>query len=249
MPSDHALPDDLLWLQHLVVVLYRPRDPVNIGGVVRALLNMGVARLRLVDPIAYDRATLLTVAHRSDALVDAMAVYDTLPAALADAVYVVGTTDHMQGHHPITTDVTPVADSVRQHAATGTVALLFGSENNGLDDAAMAQCHMLVRLPTDPAYPSLNLAQAVLLLLYELRRSSTAGVPPPPAAPPATQQQLNTLAEQWAGVLKRGAFCPSARLPTVLRRLRHVVYRARLSTREAELLTAIARHLQRNQQA
>ncbi len=236
-----------MWLRQLVVVLYRPRDPVNIGGVVRALLNMGVARLRLVDPIAYDRATLLTVAHRSDALLDAIAVYDDLPAALADVVYVVGTTDHTQGHHPITTDVTPVPALVRQQAALGSVALLFGSENNGLDAAAMAQCHMLVRLPTDPAYPSLNLAQAVLLLLYELRRSSTAGVSLPPAAPLAPQQQLNTLAEQWEGVLRQSAFCPPPRLPTVLRRLRHIGYRARLTIRDAELLTAIARHLQRDQ--
>ncbi len=230
---------------NVVVVLYQPRGVANIGGVVRAMKNMGARYLRLVAPAAFDPADVTGIAHRSEDILASMQIYAALDAALADASYVVGTTARHRGDRPVRDDVRALAADLVRRAAVGRVALLFGPEDNGLDNPALDRCHIVVRLPVDPAYPSLNLAQAALLLMYELRMATmhTAAAAMSVSAP-ADSQTLETLFAATEQALRSVEFFKSANEEVIMRRLRTLVYRVEPDRREAALLTAIAREVE-----
>jgi TrmH family RNA methyltransferase len=233
-------------VENIVVVLHRPQQVVNIGGTVRAMKNMGFRHLRLVEPVPFAPDEITRLAHRSEDVLAAARSYASLDAALADTVYVVGTTDHVRGNYVIRQDIGTIAPNILQWAQRGTVALLFGAEDNGLPTAALDRCHMVLRLPTDPAYPALNLAQAVLLLLYELRRTtSSTPIATTAGPPPATGAQYETLFAVWEQALGAIGFFKMPRTESTMRRLRAVLHRATLDQQEAALLTAMAREVVR----
>lgn len=230
-------------MDQIVVVLHRPRDVRNIGAVVRAMKNMGFGRLRLVEPAPFDPADLLGIAHRGEDVVTAIERYDSLPAALADARFVVGTSERAHPGRPMRSDPRALAAELVARAAAGPVALLFGPEDNGLDSAALDRCNVVLALPADPAYPSLNLAQAAMLTLYELRMASIGSPPAAPRAVPATVAEH----ERFAGVLAEAAhavgFIKSGDGAATLRRLRALVARAEPDSAELALLTALLREV------
>jgi TrmH family RNA methyltransferase len=229
---------------NIIVVLHQPRNVVNIGGVVRAMKNMGLHRLRLVEPVPFTKDDIERVAHRSADILAAIRVYDDLDEALADTIYVVGTTEHLHGQHTIQHNIYTFAPEIVQRSRYGPVALLFGSEANGLDTRALDRCHVVVRLPTDPSYPSLNLAQAALLLMYELRRSID-GEPIVPSVnqQPATTAQLETLFATWEDALRAVEFFKTPDTSSIVRQFRAVIHRADLDQRQAALFMAIAREI------
>jgi TrmH family RNA methyltransferase len=236
---------DHISLDNFIIVLHQPRDVVNIGGVVRAMKNMGLRRLRLVAPAPFDPADIIGIAHRSEDILAVLGIYADLDAALADVTYVVGTSARPHADHPVwSSDVRALAPELPARATAGPVALLFGPEDNGLDNAALDRCHLVLRLPTDPTYPSLNLAQAVLLLLYELRMAVLVAAPSPPtAAAPATAAQLETLFATWEQALQAVEFFKTGRRTGIMRSLRSLFHRADPTGREVALLTAIAREV------
>jgi tRNA/rRNA methyltransferase len=232
----------------ILVVLDRPQDAVNIGAVVRAVKNMGFTQLRLVNPRPFDAQELARVAHHADDVIAAIRVFATLDAALADAVYVVGTSAIAHTVRPVRRDIEPLSRELLQKARRGPVALLFGTEDDGLDNAALDRCHVVAALPTNPAYPALNLAQSVLLFLYELSRQASAGeqqsttelTRPAVSTPIVAQVQLEqmfALGEQALAAIGFFKYNPQA----VIRTLRQLAYRAELQPQEAALLMAIAR--------
>jgi TrmH family RNA methyltransferase len=231
-------------LDQFIVVLHRPQDVRNVGAVVRAMKNMGFPSLRLVDPTPYDPADLLGIAHRADDVVAAIRTFPSLSAALADARYVVGLSERPRPDRPSRSDLRPLAAELVARAATaGPVALLLGPEDNGLDRAALDRCSLVLSLPADPAYPSLNLAQAALLVLYELR---SAVAPPPVAAPrrpPATAGELELLGAALGAALDAVGFVKSGDGAATLRRLRALIARAEPDSAEAALLAAFAREV------
>lgn len=227
-------------LDQIIVVLYRPENPTNIGAIVRAMKNMGFARLRLVAPAPYTDDDLLRLAHRCEDLVARIEVFTTLDAALADTHFVVGTAAIAHAGHRVTQDVRGLAAELVQRTAAGPVALLFGAEADGLDRHALSRCHLLAALPTNPAYPALNLAQSVLLFLHEIHMTT---LPPPPALtlpPVATQAHLERLfaaSEEALHAIDFFRYNPNA----VMHTLRQIAYRAALQPDEVALLLAIAR--------
>lgn len=230
-------------LAAITVVLDRPQDATNVGAVIRAMKNMGCSDLRLVQPAPLDQATLLRVAHRCEDLLATMRIYENLDEALAEMVYVVGTAALAHRNRPQTQDVRALTPTLLAHSAQGRVALLFGEEANGLDHHALDRCHLLVTLPTNPAYPALNLAQSVLLLLYELRMATLEQPVSSPAATPLAQQQelegLFALTETALTAIDFFKHKPAH----ALRTLRQIIYRAQLTKTEAALLAAIARKI------
>lgn len=230
-----------------IVVLYRPQDVVNIGGTVRAMKNMGFRHLRLVAPVPFVVADIQRIAHRSEDILALTHFYTDLDAALSDVRYVVGTTERSHGQHTIRSDIRILARDLLAQFAGGQVALLFGSEDNGLDTAALDRCHTLVRLPTDPAYPSLNLAQAVLLLLYELRMAAEETGEGKRASAlreqPTTYAQLEELFAAWEVALERIEFFKTPHRQRVMRLFRAVLHRAAPDSHETALLMAIAREI------
>jgi tRNA/rRNA methyltransferase len=230
---------------NLIVVLKHPQKVTNIGGVVRAMKNMGLRRLRLVCPAPFAPADILGIAHRSEDLLAALETFDTLDAALADAVFVAGATARPRGTLARIGTPRAAAPELLARAAEGPVALLFGPEDNGLANEDLDRCHLALAIPADPAYPSLNLAQAVLLVAYELRLVAlAAGDLPaaphqPPPAPPASAAQLEELFQAAERALWGIEFFKAQQAGGILRTLRALVHRAAPTAHEARLLTAM----------
>lgn len=162
-------------LDNVAVVLDRPKLSENIGTTARAASNMGLGGLRVVAPYRFEEDIIRNVATKgAESLVDRIAVHDDLDTALADFHYVIGTTARMGSHRGPFFSPREMAQKVIELGADTQVALLFGPERTGLSTADLRKCHMVVRIPTaNPKQSSLNLAQAVLILGYELLLAHT----------------------------------------------------------------------------
>ncbi len=232
------------WFEHIAIVLVEPTDPVNIGGVIRAMGNTGFLQLRLVNPVEFTEWQIMGIAHYTQHIFEAIRRFDSVQAATSDAQFVLCLTGR---HHREKRNTLPLADAVAQvveAAQTGQrVAIVFGREDWGLSNAMLDACHAVTTIPTNPAYPSLNLAQAVLLVLYQvflhaggvnrryrkLRKSS----------PPATSALLEDLFADLERALDAIEFLKQRSRVHAMRSLRVALYRARLDIREASLLRAI----------
>lgn len=230
-------------MNNIIVVLNRPRDPRNIGAVIRAMLNTGFQHLRLVDPAPFTAETIATVAHRPEPILSTMTIFADLADALADTRHIVGTSDRPHPGLPWRCDIRQWAGEMqRLAAATGPIALLFGSEGNGLNRNELSICQEIIGLPLAPDYPTLNLAQSVLLILYELRQAT-----PPPVLPlprtehPATFAARDRLAAACDALIDVTNFIKSGNGQALRRRLRAIIARTRLSERDAAILTALLR--------
>jgi TrmH family RNA methyltransferase len=233
-------------LDSFVVVLHEPRNGANVGAVVRAMKNMGLRQLRLVRPASFDPAVVESMAHRSGELLAASTSYDSLDAALADATFVVGTSGRQRSEGPTPLAPRAIGPELLRRAQAGTVALLFGNEDNGLSNQDLARCHALISIPADPSYASLNLAQAVLLVLYELRLAALetlASSAPTPAEPPAPAALLAEIVAHGEDLLRAANFFKSQAADATLRRLGRLLLRAEPSEAEARLLLAALRAL------
>ena len=230
-------------LDNVVVVLNEPQNLVNIAGVVRAMKNMGIWRLRLVKPAEFDAWRIGGIAHRSQDLLEKTEILDSLPEALADAVYVVGTTARARTAQRNYVRPRDVAREIIDHTQEGVVALLFGREDRGLGNEALDLCHAAAIIPTNPEYSSINLAQAVLLLTYEVFLAVGEEQGPLPrgrrSTRPATVEELeNTYAALEDG-LHRIDFYKAREPESILRTLRTLIGRAGPDIQEAGLLRAI----------
>ena len=173
--------DDIDPLSEIVFVLDRPQDVINVGAVVRLLGNFGLSRLRLVEPAAFDPACILTIARRGNAVLTRTERHSNLESALSDCAFVLGTTKRTRAlDRPVLTPrqaapalLAVAAAGVAQAAGGGRLAaVLFGPEDFGLSNDALDRCHAILQIPSIPQDASLNLAQAALLVAYELRLSA-----------------------------------------------------------------------------
>ncbi len=228
----------------IVVVLHEPQELVNIAHVVRAMKNFGFADLRLVAPREYDAWRIAGIAHRTEDLLQRVRLVPTLGEALADAVHAVAFTARGRTAKRNAQRPREAAAEVLAMAERGVVALVFGREDTGLDNAALDRCHRVVTIPTRPEYPSLNLGHAVLLMLYELalaRGDETLPLKPPRRrAPPATSGLLEQLVADVERALDAVGFFKSHQRTLILRTVRSVLQRVPLDQREAKLLRAMA---------
>ncbi len=235
-------------LDNVVVVLDHPQNLINIAGVIRAMKNMGISRLRVVNPAEWDAWRIDGIAHRTTDIVEATGHFETLEEALADCVWVVGTSARNRTANRNYTRPHAVAPNLIARASGGPVAIIFGREDRGLSNDALDLCNEIAVIPTSPDYSSLNLAQAFLILAYEVfTAAATDEELDPEALPrgrratgPATRENL----EETFGVLNRSLeriqFFKGARLPeAVMRTIRTVLARADMDSREAKLFAAI----------
>jgi TrmH family RNA methyltransferase len=228
-------------LDNIVVVLCRPQKLVNIAGAIRAMKNMGLLRLRLVRPAEYDPSDIEGIAHRSADVLAATTLHASLDNALADAVYVAGTTARPRELAPRHVTPREAAPELLARAEHGPVALLFGSEDNGLTAEELDRCHCVLRIPTDPRYRSLNLAQAVLIVAYELWQAIEQPAPiTSRSAQPADAAQLEALFDAAERALWGIEFFKTASSAVIMRSLRGLIHRAEPDAREAALLKAMA---------
>ena len=238
----------------IVFVLDRPREPANVGAVVRLLGNVGLSRLRLVEPAAFDEDQARRMARRGASVLAAVERYAVLEDALADCVYVLGTTRRARTlDRPVLSPraaapaLLAVAGAIRDVAGR-TAAVLFGPEDFGLSNTALDRCHAILTIPTVPHDASLNLAQAALLIAYELHLAASADSPLEPriAAEPglATGSDLERMFDAARRMLVALHSPPiEGRTNSTLARLRALLLRAAPKSDEARLLTGIFEHV------
>ncbi len=178
-----------------VVVLVEPQIGENIGAAARAMANFGLERLRLVKPRQgwpNDKAVMM--AAGADRILDGAVVHDSLEAAIADCAFVLATTARAHDQAKPVVGAAEAAAEMADHVAAGeTVALVFGRERNGLENDEVALADRILTLPVNPAFASLNLAQAVVIVGYEWFKLSSGGKLPfakPEKSAPAPKQQL-----------------------------------------------------------
>ena len=232
----------------MVIVLDEPQDVVNIAGVMRAMLNMGLSRLRLVRPMDFDPYRIQGIAHRSVDLIAGVEFHDTLEGAVKDAVWVAGTSARPRTANRNYVRSRELAPQLVQRATSGTVCVLFGREDRGLTNEALDLCHAVTIIPTVPEYWSLNLAQAFLLVAYEIFLAAGGATGELPRGRRATRPAIREELEEMYGALQSGLarirFFKGARRPeAVLRTLRTVLGRADLDRRESRLIEAIGHEI------
>jgi tRNA (cytidine32/uridine32-2'-O)-methyltransferase len=238
------------WFERVAVVLVETTDAVNVGGVVRVMANTGFLRLRLVSPVSFDTWQVVGVAHYTQHILQAAQRFDSLPDAVADAQFVLGLTGR---HHRLERNALPLqaaVDQVAEAARQGQqVAVVFGREDWGLSNAMLDACHAVTTIPTNPAYPSLNLAQATLLVLYQLFQRAGGEDqtyrPPRRSAPAAPSSLLEDLFADLERTLDAIEFLKARPRTSTLRSLRVALFRARLDVRQASLLRAVAIEVRR----
>ncbi len=230
-------------LGQIVVVLKEPQDLVNVAGVIRAMKNMGLSRLRLVRPAEFDPWRIEGIAHRTEEIVQGAMILDSLQEAVADCTFVVGTTARARTAHRNYFRPRQVAPKVVEHAWEGQVALLFGREDRGLENRDLDLCHAVVIIPTNPDFPSINLAQAALLLFYEVFLAAGGDRIPLPEGRrhtrPATAGELENTYRALEAGLHRIDFFKVRPPESVMRTLRTMISRSEPDLQEAGLLRAI----------
>lgn len=224
-------------------VLVEPLRGGNVGAAARALKNLGFRSLAIVAPAddpRDDEARMMAVDAAGDVLAGAT-LHPTLDDALAGSATVVGTSARGGRHrkpHPRLDRFAPVALAA---AGAGPLAVVFGREDRGLTDEELDRCTHLVHLPGDEAYPSFNLAQAVLLVAYELRLAALGSEPTPPDEAPADHQAREAMYRHLEASWLAIGFIRDETRDTIMRRVRRALGRAGLTEQEVALLRGVAR--------
>jgi tRNA/rRNA methyltransferase len=229
-------------LKHVAIVLNRPRYPENIGSAARAACNMGIGRLVVVNPENFDINRIATLAtHAAATVVDNIIRCDNLQSALGSFQYVVGTTARLGGERQTVTSPAQMAQSLVTISRENAVALLFGPEDRGLTNAEIRLCHLLVNIPT-AEFASLNLAQAVMVLCYELFKAS---IPEPKAFAPrmASRMELDGMLDQVKDILVRINYIQPENPDYWMNKLRRFFSRLQLRAAEVSIIRGICRQI------
>ncbi len=229
------------------VLLLRAQEEGNIGAAARAMANMGLDELILIDPVTKIGSTARAFAVGAEGILDGVRIYQSLPEALAPFRRVVGTTSARSRELSVPL-LTPRELPARLAAdAPGTpTALLFGGEASGLTNDELALCSLMVRVPCSARQPTLNLSQAVLLVAYELYLAREYSPDPASVAePPATSAELEGLFAQLTPLLAEIGFARDDTFDSVLRDLRQLAARSGPTSREVQILRGICRRGQR----
>ena len=230
-------------LARIAVVLYEPQNPINIAGTIRAMKNMGVSTLRLVRPCAYDPVRLEGIAHDTRDLIDRIERYDDFDAAVADCVRLVGFTARRRAAKWRILDPKQAAEDALGYSEHGQVGIVFGREDSGLPNEILDRVHAAVTIPTTE-HASLNLAQAVLISLYELHLAAgdaTRTLPGPRKdAPPPTTDLIERFFVEAHQTLEAIQFFKTRYPEHIMRSIRALTFRAAPDSRELSLLRAAA---------
>lgn len=217
------------------VILVEPQSPGNIGMICRAMANFGVRDLRLVNPCQHLHPEARKFAVGASPLLGQAQIFTSLEEAISDLHTAVAATRRgglRRGAPLVARELPNLHGGLAPDARLG---LVLGREDAGLTSAEVALCSHTVTIPSDPECGSLNLAQAALILLYELFLGAPAS-PPPTVEAPAELGEVEPMLGQMEQVLTRIAFLNPEQPDTVLNTLRRVFQRASLTPREISVL-------------
>ena len=237
-------------LSRVVIVLSHTSHPGNIGAVARAMKTMGLSVLRLVNPLVFPSEVATARASGATDVLDSAAVFTALNEALADCVYVVGSSARGRDFVGEVADARAATARLIEATTQGKVALVFGCETSGLTNAEVALCQTLAFVPTNPAYSSLNLGSAVQVFAYELRMA--AGLVQGYEAPelqPATQAEIDAMFVHMEQALTDIGFYNPDNPRRLFPRLRRLFNRTRLEREEVDIFRGIFRAVNRDKAA
>lgn len=229
-------------LDHIAVILQRPRYPENIGAAARAVRNMGIGQLAVVSPENCDLTRILKMAtHVASDVVEEMNVFEDLKDAVAPYQYIVGTTARLGGERQTVYSPQEMAHMLVPISQENRIAILFGPEDRGLTNEDIRLCHALVSIPT-AEFSSLNLAQAVMILCYELfnasRKRKKTHIPRL-----AERHELEGMYEQLKEILIRIDFINPANPDYWMNNMRRFFNRLPLRAKEVRIIRGICRQI------
>jgi tRNA/rRNA methyltransferase len=241
-------------LDNFAFVLFKPKSPSNTGAAARALKNMGLRDLRIVARKGLDARDDLTdkghpnscvniakmmAVHGRDVLA-AAAIHPSLDSALADCSLVVGTTARTGLYRSEVRTIREVSSELTALSEANRIALVFGPEDSGLTNEELKFCQRLVTIPTAPAYSSLNLAQAVMVVAYELMLGAGAARSVQPVQPLARSPEVNAMLERMTKALTALGFLPEENPDHIMFTIRAIFGRSGLRRRELDIFNGIA---------
>lgn len=228
-----------------VIVLVEPQLGENIGAAARAMANFGLARLRLVNPRpAWPSREAQIMASGADRILEGAEIFATLQAAIADCNFVLAMTARMHDQAKPVIGADEAARQMAERVGTGqTVALVFGRERNGLENDEVGLADRIVTLPVNPAFASLNLAQAVVIVAYEWFKRAGGGKLPfatPQKSQPAAKQQMLALFADLERELERiEYFRPAEKRATMTINMRNMFTRMQPTTQDIQTLHGV----------
>jgi len=230
-------------LDRIRVVLFETQDLVNIAAVVRAMKNMGLSDLRMVNAVPLDPWRIQGIAHDTGDVIAKAREHATLDDAIADCVLVAAFTARHRAARWAVSTPREITGRLLDSSADGPVALLFGREDRGLPNEALDRAQVHVTIPTT-TYASLNLGQAVMVALYELHLAvgdaTRARKPPRKDAPPPVAEEIERFHADAEAALSAIDFFKRRYPEHVLRAIRSLTARAEPNARELSLMRAIA---------
>lgn len=239
-------------MQTPIIILVRPQMGENIGAAARAMLNFGLTGLRLVAPRdGWPNPAAKAMAAGAAEVIDGARVFGSVADAVADCTYVTATTARHRGLFVPVREPAEEAGVLKAHADDGLrTAVLFGGEKSGLSTEDLAHADSILTVPLNPAFSSLNLAQAVLLVAYEWSGAAQTGerFDSPYDETPATRASVEgVLSHLYEALEPTGYFHPEAKRPTLERNLRTLLNNAKLTEAETRLFRGVVRSLARRQ--
>lgn len=242
MPTDTPQP---------AFVLIRPQMGENIGAAARAMWNFGLDRMRIVAPRdGWPNPAAVALASGAGRLLDEAELVGDLAAGIADRTYVYATTARPRElTKPVFSPEAAMRDAAVRIARGERVAVMFGPERSGMENADIAQANAIVTVPVNPEFPSLNLAQTVLLMGYEWRRAAgevTDVVVQGQSTEIADQRDMDALARHYEDRLeKAGFFYPEHKAENMKRNLRNLWSRMPMTRADVQMLHGVLRQLLR----
>jgi TrmH family RNA methyltransferase len=223
------------------IVLVGTTHPGNIGAVARAMKNMGIAHLVLVDPRHFPHEDATARASGAEDLLESAQVVGTLAEALRDCHFVAGASARLRTIDWPAMEPRECARRLADESGNGTVAAVFGPEKSGLTNEDLDRCHALLTIPADPAFSSLNLAMAVQILCYELwiARMNPGTKEPSREVPLASGEDLERFYAHLEQVLTASGFLDPGNPRFLMRRLRRLFARAEPDQNEINILRGI----------
>jgi tRNA/rRNA methyltransferase len=228
-------------MNNISIILVEPQGPINVGSVCRSMINFGFSDLRLVNPSpVYRSLDARRMALKGESILMHAPIYATLQPALADCHLAFGTTRRFGKYRDDFLSPEQAAVHALSRPPGSRVAFVFGREDRGLHTSELDLCQFFVTIPTDSAYPSMNLSHAVTLFLYELRKGKreTAAVPDADALP-ASSGDVENMFQHMRRTLLSADYLDPQNPDHILRAFRRLFGRTTLSDREVRILQGL----------
>lgn len=232
------------WKDNISFVLIEPKESGNVGASARAIKNMGFRRLELVGQEGIINDESRWMACNAIDVLERVRIFENFKSAIAEKSLIVGTTRRIGKTRGLIVPLIEGAKYIRNAAVNNRVSILFGREDKGLSNEEVEECGLLITIPTDKSSPSLNLAQAVLLVAYELNRGIETEVMPNLVR----HEELEVLYNRIKETLKALEYIPRGNRNLerkIIRNLKHFIGRAGLTGWEMRMLHGICTQVEK----